>query len=448
MSIELATKLNGESEPARRLGKTAPVELLSLRRNFSWTLAGNTVYGACRWGMLVVLAKVGSPEDVGVFGLAVAVTTPIMMFTNLELRQVLATDARRRYQFGDYLALRLLTTPLGLLVTVAIVFFGGYRSATGLVILAWGAAKAVESISDILYGLLQQHERMDRIARLQIVKGPLLLGAMGVTMFLTGSVLWSVVAVVAVQGLMLAGYDFRNVLCVQPKDNGGIRPCWHLSTLMKLAWLALPLGFAMMLTSFGMSIPRYFVEHYLGMRELGILVAIAYFIVVGTMVTGALAQSALPRLARYYVENKIGALRRVTIKAIAMCAVVGILGTLGLLVAGRSILTIVYTPEYAEHWDVLFWLALGLPFRLVSNFLGTLLRGLRVFRTILLVRLGSVAVLLALNVFLVAGFGLVGAAWAITASTIFDVAVYAAITGVLLRRCKHWEAQNPLSKPG
>jgi hypothetical protein len=30
---------------------------LSLRRNFSWTLAGNVVYAGCQWGMLVALAK-------------------------------------------------------------------------------------------------------------------------------------------------------------------------------------------------------------------------------------------------------------------------------------------------------------------------------------------------------------------------------------------------------
>jgi polysaccharide biosynthesis protein PslG len=35
---------------------------LTLRRNFSWTFIGNVVYTACQWGMLVVLAKLGSSE--------------------------------------------------------------------------------------------------------------------------------------------------------------------------------------------------------------------------------------------------------------------------------------------------------------------------------------------------------------------------------------------------
>ncbi|NLE39325.1 MAG: hypothetical protein GX621_14995, partial [Pirellulaceae bacterium] len=35
------------------------IKPLSLRRNFSWTLAGNLVNAACQWGVIVVLAKLG-----------------------------------------------------------------------------------------------------------------------------------------------------------------------------------------------------------------------------------------------------------------------------------------------------------------------------------------------------------------------------------------------------
>ncbi len=52
-----------------------PVEKLSplsLRANFSWTFVGNVVYAGSQWGMLVVLAKLGTPEMVGQFSLGLA----------------------------------------------------------------------------------------------------------------------------------------------------------------------------------------------------------------------------------------------------------------------------------------------------------------------------------------------------------------------------------------
>src|ERR1043165_9211480 len=78
----------------------------SLRANFLWSLTGTIIYAGCQWGMLVALAKLGDAEMVGQFALALAVTAPVLMFTNLQLRSVQATDARKDYAFGDYLALR------------------------------------------------------------------------------------------------------------------------------------------------------------------------------------------------------------------------------------------------------------------------------------------------------------------------------------------------------
>ena len=148
---------------------------LSLRSNFSWTFAGNVVYAGCQWGMLVVLAKLGSPERVGQFSLGLAVTAPVIIFSNLQLRAVQAIDARREYRFGHYLALRLATTVLALFVIAGIAC--GFRLETALVILAIGLAKAFESFSNVVYGLSQSHERMDRIALSLMIKGPLSLAS-------------------------------------------------------------------------------------------------------------------------------------------------------------------------------------------------------------------------------------------------------------------------------
>src|SRR5579864_9762127 len=93
---------------------------LSLTGNFSWTLVGTGLYAFCQWGMLVVLAKLCSPDMVGQFALALAITAPVFVFAGLNLRTVQVTDARRDFQFGDYLGLRLLSIAAALAVVFAI----------------------------------------------------------------------------------------------------------------------------------------------------------------------------------------------------------------------------------------------------------------------------------------------------------------------------------------
>src|SRR4051812_26106921 len=95
---------------------------LSLRSNFAWTFVGNVIYAGCQWGMIVVLARLGSQELVGRFALGLAIAAPVLMFTNLQLRAVLATDAKQEHAFGDYLTVRLLTTATALLVIAGIAF--------------------------------------------------------------------------------------------------------------------------------------------------------------------------------------------------------------------------------------------------------------------------------------------------------------------------------------
>ena len=94
---------------------------LSLGRNISWTLVGNLVYAASQWGMLILLARLATPQIVGQYALALAVSAPVFMALNLQLRGVQATDAAQDFRFGDYLRLRLITTVLALIVLAMLI---------------------------------------------------------------------------------------------------------------------------------------------------------------------------------------------------------------------------------------------------------------------------------------------------------------------------------------
>ncbi|MDJ0675318.1 MAG: oligosaccharide flippase family protein [Calothrix sp. MO_167.B42] len=358
---------------------------LTLRRNFSWTFFGNIIYAGCQWGMLVVLAKLGSPEMVGKFTLGLAITAPVIMFTNLQLRTVQATDAKQQYLFSDYLGLRLLGTSVALVVIVAITLMSGYAWETSLIILLVGLAKAFESISDVFYGLIQQHERMDRMAISLMIKGPLSLLLLAVGVYISGNLVWGVLGLVFAWAAVLLGYDVRSGIYILSNDNSNsqtikLQPRWHLQTLRKLVWLALPMGFVMMLISLNTDIPRYIIAGYLGERELGIFAAIAYLMVAGNMIVNALGQSASPRLAKYYAAGNGGAFRVLLTKLVGIGAVLGGIAIFLAMVAGRQILTLVYRPEYAQQVNLFVWLMVAAGIGYVASFLGYGMTSARYFR--------------------------------------------------------------------
>src|SRR5438552_2838114 len=90
--------------------------MAQLRRDFAWVLSGNLLYSACQWGIVVALAKLGSPKQVGEYALGLAVSAPIMLFANLQLRALMASDVTGQFRFGRFLAFRLISLAAALLV--------------------------------------------------------------------------------------------------------------------------------------------------------------------------------------------------------------------------------------------------------------------------------------------------------------------------------------------
>ncbi|MFQ3661243.1 MAG: oligosaccharide flippase family protein [Chloroflexaceae bacterium] len=392
---------------------------LSLRANFSWTFLGNVIFAACQWGMLIVLAKLGTPEMVGQFALGSAIAVPVLMLTNLQLRDVQATDAREEYAFADYFGLRLITVVLALLIIGGIVLALRYPAETALVVVAFGLFKAVESISDVIFGMLQHHERMDRVAQSMILRGLLSLAALGILVFLTGSVFWGVMGLVfAGIGVVLV-YDLRSVMLIKRATHGAagvahlarsLLPRWNRRTLLALTWLALPLGISMLLISLATSLPRFFVGHYLGEYTLGIFAALTYLQVAGMTVVSALGQSALPRLSQYYAAGDRQNFTRLLLRMGAIGLVLGGGGIAVALVAGRPLLTLIYQPEYAEYAWFFVWVMVSAAIGYVSWLVGEGMKAARYLRVQVALFGAQVVVLTVLSVWLIPPMGMTGVA--------------------------------------
>jgi O-antigen/teichoic acid export membrane protein len=381
--------------------EAAPPKAMPLRVNFSWTLIGNLVYAACQWAMLSVLAHLGKPEMVGQFALGLAVTAPVLMCANLNLRSVQATDSQREYSFADYLRLRLFTSSWVLPAILGIAFFSGYRGVTLAVILIVGLAKSFESLSDIYYGLMQQNEQMRPIAISMMVKGVLSLAALAIVLKTTGSLVWAVTVLAATWALIFFGYDLpqgRRLLSIfgdsncgaptQPSPEGEeqnsppsgkgqgreesaskkklipqLLQAGSTPVLLRLAILAAPMGLVMFLISLNSNVPRYFIESQLGLRELGIFAALSYLIMASSTVVGALGQSATPRLSNYYATGRRAEFVALLAKLAVIATVIGAIGILIAAVVGKPLLALLYGAEYSRYGTlfvcimVVSWLA-------------------------------------------------------------------------------------------
>lgn len=395
--------------------------------NFSWTFIGNAVYVACQWGVIIALAKLGSAVMVGQFALGIAVINPVFMLANLQLRSVQVTENKKQYCFSDYLGLRLISGALALLVITGISSLAQHRWETSLVIFLLGIAKVLDSISDLFYGLIQQHKRQEKIAISLMTKGllSLLLVFLGVSGF--GSVLWGVMGLVFAGVLVLIGYDIPNGVYLL-QDRFKVQPRWCGKTLIQLVVLCLPLGLMTMLISLNINIPRYFIVQYLGEQALGIFAAIAYLMVVGGILVSALGESSIAKLVKYYEEKNISNFRILLLKLIGMATLFSGVATLVAVLLGKQILTLLYGYQYGEQSQVLVWLMVAAGISYISSFLGYGMTAAKHFFMQIFVLLAVVMILSIACSWLIPQLGLVGAAIAlILAATVQAVLSWVAI---------------------
>ena len=412
------------------------------------------VYAACQWGMVIALAKFGSSFMVGQFSLGLAIATPVFMFASLQLRAVQATDASRQYSFREYLGLRVATTLAALAAVAGISGIGRYQSGTAMVILAVAAIKALESFSDIFYGLFLLNDRLDQTGRSMMCRGIVSVIALSAGLYFLRNLVEAIALLAVAWLLVLIGFDARQGRRFALPDIGrsvsrsseNWRQVWPKFSFRRqwtLVRLSLPLGIVMTLVSLNLSMPRYFVEAKLGEHQLGIFSAMAYTTVAVTMFADSLGHATIPRLSRLYAGGQLAAFRSSLLSLVAVGAAFSLAGVATAQLLGTRLLTILFRPEYAAHAGVFVWLVIAAGISCVSSLLHYGITSARCFGIqvpMFVLVVGSNALACA---WLVPSRGLAGAAMAMAVAACVHLASTAGVLLYLFSSRAHREAGPP-----
>lgn len=425
--------MSGELVAGGRAAVVSESARVSVRQGFLWTVAGYAVYMACQWAMLAALTRWGSLEMVGHLALALSITTPILLFTNLGMRRIYAADATSAFRFSDYLGLRIVSNAAAMLLVGLAAWVSGYRLEIVLVILAMGAAKAVESTSDILHGHFQERGRIDLGAKSTMLRGAASLAGFAVAFSATGKVVWAIVGVGAGWLGVLLFYDWRLAVRLRRPDAGD-RPRATWRSWLCLANLALPLGAVALVTALKPSIPNFVIVGSLGEAALGLFAALMYFHHASNRIVSALGESATARLARLYAAGDEAAFGRIVRGMLAIALAVGMGGLVAALAAGGPILQIAYGGRFALVGGLFAAVMAAACAANLQTVLDYAMTASRHFRIQPILYGGAAALLLVLCAAWVPRWGLPGAALALGAVSILELIASAAVVRWALRR--------------
>jgi O-antigen/teichoic acid export membrane protein len=366
-----------------------------LLKNISWTFFGNIIYSACQWAILSIIAKVGSSLMLGEFNLAFAITTPIFLFTSLQLRSVIATDQKNEYSFQEYFQLRFFLSILSLAVIIILAMFLHHDMSFNLVLIGTASIKFLESISDIFYGKFQQEEKFDNISISLIFRGIAYIALYFFGVFFFQNLFIGILFVtVALIGLLY--YDYKKV-------TEKVKINFDRKRLLLLTRESLPLGIVVLLISLIDNVPKYFIEYHIGTKELGYYTSIVYITIIGSTIINAFGQASMTRLSLYFQQKNMAQFIKLQTQLIVFTIILGLGLLSGVYVIGDKLLVLLYNADFANYFDVFKNIMIGAIFIYISSILGYGITAARYFKvqplilTLVLLFNASVSFLLVKN---------------------------------------------------
>ncbi|HYN39031.1 MAG TPA: lipopolysaccharide biosynthesis protein [Rhodospirillales bacterium] len=384
----------------------------AVRRDAVVFFAGQLTATGCVWLLVLALARLGGPEPVGVFTFALALAAPIIVASQLGLRQLLNTDPRGLLRFDDFRRLRLALSLLAMAAIVAVGAALGYHGEALLVIALVAAAKAQDSIGDIYHALLQRAGRLDLAGISLALRGGLLLLLGGAGFALTQSMLAMAAGMALASAIVFGSFD-RGVARATTgwRRRAGLRRSWI--ACRRLMWRAAPLAVSVVLININCNVPRYAVEAAMGPVGLGLYAAMDNIAAIGLLAVQSLGQSLFPRLADLWAAGDRNSFARLALRYVAVCAGIALLGFGAATVAGPWILHTLYGAAFAEAAPAFRFVMAAMIIAYVANALGHIITATGRFGPLIWPFAAVVAVTAAVAHLAVPAWGLTGAAIAV-----------------------------------
>lgn len=391
-----------------------------LVKNFSWSFMGGLIYAFTQWLMLIIISRVGSAYDAGIYSLGLAISAPFVLLLNLNFTALQSTDLTVQYGFDSFKRIRVFGNASFILIFSIVLLFSKYNIEIAMVLLLIAISKVIESFSELYYGLFQYHERLDIVSKSNILRGILGTLVFGLGYIIFKELYFALVFLIIVWLVNLLFYDYKN----GKKIIKNMPEIIQKTKMMDLLKIGIPLGVVSFLASFNVNLPRLVLKYYLSLEDLGYFSAVFYMVlIIGKFMT-SLSSTLLPRMAHLFEENNKTSFLIILKILILLLLSFSYATILFSYYFGGEILTILYGKEYFKL-ETLFVLIMVYG---LFNYLGFVfemsLNAMKVYQFRLTNEILATLVIIVSSLYFIPHFGINGGAIALIISAFIKCCIF------------------------
>ncbi|EGQ3947972.1 oligosaccharide flippase family protein, partial [Staphylococcus pseudintermedius] len=340
--------------------------------NIMYTFVGNATLAFIKWLILILIVRLTTPNEVGSYTFAVAVSTPIMMFANMRLRLRYVVEDQWSYKSVKLTRELLNAVAFMVVLIIATIIYPQYFTYIILI----SIIKILDLESEFYYALLHKVQNFRRIGLLQIGKSINVILFFAISLLISKSVVVALVFQLVSQLLWLVLFELKAkkniVQSTQPINQNKIKA---------LIIIGLPLGVVQLVNAYNILIPRYAIEKFLNVSLVGIFASVSYLLTIIDLFMNAISQNIIIRIKDSFNNKRYGELEQYIFKKVPIySAFIGLMIIIPVYFFKDAIVFIVYGQSYINYSDILLIISFSIIFNFQSWIFDTMLMAFQVYK--------------------------------------------------------------------
>src|SRR5699024_3440422 len=395
--------------------------------NIAYTFLGNITAALIKWLILILIVRLMNPEAVGFYTFAIALTSPIMLFSNMRLRTRYIVE---NIDFNDLMKIRYILDVISMIIifVTTYLFMNDYIYIVILIALT----KALDLSSELYYGILQKNENFKLIGMMMVGKNIGIIIVFACILILTKNLYFSLIGQIFIRFIWLILVERKALKYTVKATSQELKSKKILFTMFLTG---LPLGVVQLLNSYNILIPRYLIENFLSLKDVGIFASISYLLTIMDLFMNAISQNFITSIKESVNKNEMRKLKKFMNKHVLMSSfMMGIVTFTATYLFGEKVIYLLYGNDYAKESSILVVISLSIIFNFQSWMFDSTLMALKVYNAQLIISFITLIISVVSSVILISIYGLIGAAISVVIITMIQACVKYIIVNIKIKK--------------
>lgn len=333
---------------------------MQFKKNFIWNTLGTGLNAFNSLFFMIIATRINGVEKAGVFSIAFSTACILYAIGLYAGRVYQVTEPDKKITNKDFIASRIITDIIMMVALIVFCIVRRYDTQKFIIFFLLTLYKALEAFSDVIYGVLQKHEKLDIVGKSLFWKSLLSIILFLVVNIITKNMILAISSMLIICIVVMISYDFRKAN--EYIDYNEKISKKNVINILKKGFFVFSISF---LGMYVLNAPKYAIDTYLTSD----IQTIFGIIVMPATVVGLIAQFLihpyLNQIVELYENRDLKKLKQLILKLILVVVGFGIFAAFLGYVIGTQVLGIIYGLDLSMY-------RLGLAIIIISATLYTI----------------------------------------------------------------------------